>query len=294
MRERLSRSAVAGVMMTALAAVPLMASGQGMAAEAPADQRARNVRLMERLKAAYPDHITGHEGNDLIWRDGTRMPFDDGQTKDFEARLARADVEDHFAVAYPAGPMLADPELNSDPGRFRNDAFFTKMYGNCRKNEVVKQLADVVWLRKHGAKKIKITSVNGVAEKLQRVSDELDELPPQFMPYLQSIAGTYNCREIAATKRFSAHAYGFAIDINAKAGDYWQWAKGGAYRYKNRIPWEIAAIFEKHGFIWGAKWYHYDTLHFEYRPELFGEDDAGAVPAGGAVPMPEKQPRKLD
>jgi peptidoglycan LD-endopeptidase CwlK len=31
---------------------------------------------------------------------------------------------------------------------------------------------------------------------------------------------------------------------------------------------EIVAIFEKHGFIWGGKWYHYDTMHFEYRPEL--------------------------
>jgi hypothetical protein len=27
-------------------------------------------------------------------------------------------------------------------------------------------------------------------------------------------------------------------------------------------------VFEKHGFIWGGKWYHYDTMHFEYRPEL--------------------------
>ena len=27
-------------------------------------------------------------------------------------------------------------------------------------------------------------------------------------------------------------------------------------------------IFERHGFIWGGKWYHYDTMHFEYRPEL--------------------------
>lgn len=25
---------------------------------------------------------------------------------------------------------------------------------------------------------------------------------------------------------------------------------------------------EKHGFIWGGCWYHYDTMHFEYRPEL--------------------------
>jgi len=31
---------------------------------------------------------------------------------------------------------------------------------------------------------------------------------------------------------------------------------------------EIVDIFERHGFIWGGKWYHFDTLHFEYRPEI--------------------------
>jgi hypothetical protein len=36
------------------------------------------------------------------------------------------------------------------------------------------------------------------------------------------------------------------------------------------MPPEIVAIFERHGFIWGGKWRHYDTMHFEYRPELLG------------------------
>jgi hypothetical protein len=42
----------------------------------------------------------------------------------------------------------------------------------------------------------------------------------------------------------------------------------GAIVYRNRMPAEIVAIFEKHGFIWGGKWYHFDTMHFEFRPEL--------------------------
>lgn len=36
----------------------------------------------------------------------------------------------------------------------------------------------------------------------------------------------------------------------------------------HEIPLEIVHIFEQHGFIWGGKWYHYDTMHFEYRPEM--------------------------
>jgi hypothetical protein len=30
-------------------------------------------------------------------------------------------------------------------------------------------------------------------------------------------------------------------------------------------------VFEQHGFIWGGRWAHYDTMHFEYRPELLGK-----------------------
>ena len=44
--------------------------------------------------------------------------------------------------------------------------------------------------------------------------------------------------------------------------------KTGAFVYTNRFPLEIVEIFERHGFIWGGKWYHFDTFHFEYRPEL--------------------------
>jgi hypothetical protein len=74
----------------------------------------------------------------------------------------------------------------------------------------------------------------------------------------------------------SAHAYGIAIDLNVSYVDYWQWNKpapDGSYPYKNRIPWEIVLIFEKYGFIWGGKWHHYDTVHFEYRPEMLSQCD---------------------
>jgi hypothetical protein len=33
-------------------------------------------------------------------------------------------------------------------------------------------------------------------------------------------------------------------------------------------PSEIIEAIERHGFIWGGKWWHFDTMHFEYRPEI--------------------------
>jgi hypothetical protein len=254
---------------------------------------------MARLVAAYPDFLTGHDENNLIWRDGAKMGFDDGAEKTFQERLERPDVEDQFAIPYPLGEMISDPEPDFDPGRFRNTAFFLKMYGDCRRRggDVQKKLVDVVWLPKHGAKKIKATPVNGVAEKLQRVSDELDTLPDEFLKFLRPIGGTYNCRDIANTSRTSAHGLGIAIDLNSAFGDYWEWRgrrrAAETLPYRNRIPNEVVAIFEKHGFIWGGKWYHFDTAHFEYRPELLVADEETAS-GDMAVPMPVKQPRNLN
>ena len=76
-----------------------------------------------------------------------------------------------------------------------------------------------------------------------------------------------------AANRLSAHSYGMTIDIGGNYKTYWLWAKPGAKEtdnvpYKNKMPHEIVEIFEKHGFIWGGRWYHYDTMHFEYRPEI--------------------------
>ncbi|TMJ49392.1 MAG: M15 family metallopeptidase, partial [Alphaproteobacteria bacterium] len=52
--------------------------------------------------------------------------------------------------------------------------------------------------------------------------------------------------------------------------DYWLGHRSGTSDtgYVSRIPIELVEIFERHGFIWGGKWSHYDTMHFEYRPEL--------------------------
>jgi hypothetical protein len=280
------------------AAQPDLAQPLPTPQRSPRDQ-ARANRLMARLVTAYPDLLAGHDDNNLIWKDGSRMGFDDGVEKSFQERLERPDVEDQFAIPYPLGEMLSDPEPDVDPGRFRNTAFFLKMYGDCRRRggEVQKKLVDVVWLPKHGARKIKVTQVNGVAEKLQRVSDELDALPDEFMKYLRPAAGTYNCRDIANTSRTSAHGFGIAIDLNSAFGDYWEWRgrrdATEAQPYRNRIPNEIVAVFEKHGFIWGGKWYHFDTAHFEYRPELLVADEE-AVTGDTAVPMPVKQPRNLN
>ncbi len=227
-----------------------------------------------RLLAAYPRQLDRIEGDKLFWRDGTSMPLDDGKgDKPFEEWLDTPDIADMFAIPYPAGAPAAPPALNADPGRARTASFFDKVYGDCRKGEVEKKLIRVDWMPKRGKQRLPFNGANGAAAALAAVSRDLDELPPSFDVYLLPSAGTYNCRVIAGTNRVSAHGHGIAIDIALKHARYWRDAASGpngAVAFKNEIPMDIVRVFERHGFIWGGRWYHYDTMHFEYRPELVG------------------------
>lgn len=227
-----------------------------------------------RLKEAYPDHLAAVEDGAVVWRDGTRLPIDDGRgAKSFDDLVRAPDLQDIFAIPYPTGPIVP-PGVDADPGRARPEAFFDRMYGNCRAGGVEKNLVEIAWMPSRGRTQLRVTRVNGVAEKLKAVSDELEQLPRSFDRYLNPVAGTYACRVIAGTERLSTHGHGIAIDLALKHAHYWRWSKpdaDGRYTWRNAIPEEIVRIFEKHGFIWGGRWYHYDTMHFEYRPELLAK-----------------------
>ena len=74
------------------------------------------------------------------------------------------------------------------------------------------------------------------------------------------------------------HAYAAAIDLNVKYSAYWEWSDQAAHGlapYKNQIPIQIIQAFERRGFIWGGRWADFDTMHFEYRPEIIAVAKAG-------------------
>lgn len=217
----------------------------------------------DRLALSYPQ-VSHCQNNHIIFTDGSRLLYDDGRKKSFEELLNNADIEDMFYFHYPRGKDSYNaPEKNYDPGRIRNEAFMKKIYGNSAALTRTK-LTTIPFA--HG-KRIKVTTTNGIDQKLRAISKELEALPLKYHKYYAQIGGTYNWRKIAGTNRLSSHSFGSAIDLNVKYSAYWRWAKG-VYRYQNKIPHKIVEIFEKYGFIWGGKWYHYDTMHFEYRPEL--------------------------
>jgi D-alanyl-D-alanine carboxypeptidase len=231
------------------------------------------VASVDDLVRAYPDFLAGFDGVNLIWRDGTRMPVGDGRSdKSLEEQLRSGSILDQLRLPYPVGTPLF-PAPQQDPGRVRNRALFDKMYGDCRLGQVAPALVPVVWLPKTWGHVLHITSINGVDRQLAAVSSELDALPSEVKKHLYPLGGVYACRPVADTGQTSMHAWGAAIDINPAVSDYWLWRRpaGGIPAYTNRIPPEVVEAFERHGFIWGGRWAHFDTMHFEYRPELLGD-----------------------
>lgn len=251
-------------------------------AAAPAFAETNLTPQEQQLIDAYPELLADIQDGELIWRDGTRMPMSDGRekTKSAQDKLDNPSISDMLETPYPTGPAKT-PSEGSDPGRARHVGFFDKMYGDCTKGNVAKHLTTIAWLPAKTNQRLRVTKINGVDKKLAAVSNELEKLPAKFDRFLFPSAGTYVCRTIAGTNRRSAHGYGIAIDIATKHADYWRWPSTSAAKesgWRNKIPIEIVKIFEKHGFIWGGRWHHFDTMHFEYRPELLtGLSDASPV-----------------
>jgi len=201
--------------------------------------------------------------------DGTRVPWNDGKAKDAYQRFENPDLHDVLLEPYPRGPIAPITTVDADPGRMRVDALFFATYGASAK-EIASRLVPLDFLGEH----LKVHPK--VVGPLQRVEKRLAPLVAKdasLRAYLQKLGGTFNWRVIAGSDKLSAHSFGVSLDINVAHSAYWQWAKPvEPVKWRNEIPAVIVEAFEAEGFIWGGRWYHYDTMHFEYRPELLDPD----------------------
>ncbi|HTH14668.1 MAG TPA: M15 family metallopeptidase [Spirochaetia bacterium] len=131
---------------------------------------------------------------------------------------------------------------------------------------------------------LKVTVHKSLVVPLQHIEKRLtvtrreDPDLDQFLSSLVRLEG-YNYRDIAETQSRSNHAYGAAIDLIPRSygsrNPYWLWApqdSPGWYRTAWSKRWEphptVVRYFEDEGFVWGGKWLMFDTIHFEYRPEI--------------------------
>jgi hypothetical protein len=207
--------------------------------------------------------------------DGTRIPYDDGRAKTFDEKLEAPDLEDMFSIRYRPGAIRPVVVPDDDPGRIRVESVFAAAYGATR---AAVDVVPVDFLgRALPVHRKRAEAFRAVAARLER----LRAADPSLAPYLRRFAGTFVWRKIAGTDRQSAHSYGVSIDLDTSVSAYWRWQRPAApLRWRNRIPQPIVDAFEAEGFIWGGRWFHYDTMHFEYRPELL---DGSCYPPGHAT-----------
>jgi hypothetical protein len=223
---------------------------------AAGDEAPAPLKCLQRYYGVQPSFSDGNWWATLA--DGRRLVYDDGKPKSFETRLDGADLEDMFAIQYRPGPIAPVTTADDDPGRIRVDALFVATYPPT--------LTKIDFLGR------RLTVHKKVAAAFERVAARLQRYVashPEDQRFLGKLGGTFVVRKIAGTERASAHSYGVSIDINDALSHYWRWQRPPMpLKWRNTIPQGIVDAFEAEGFIWGGRWYHYDTMHFEYRPEL--------------------------
>lgn len=235
----------------------------------------------ECLRQAYPEfwapQLNAAPDQTLVSFTGKRFEFDEHKDHLPHAQLLnQADLKTQLAQSYAAGFPVTPPLRNQDPGRMRAQPFFTALYG-ATPTEVQLHLVAVPWAP--NGRTLLFTRLNGAAQALERVGRTL-AFDAATAAYVRQPAGSFYWRRIAGTSRLSVHAFGAAVDFKLPhgLGRYWQWSgctEGGACTYpaavlKDPTLQRVVTVFEQEGFIWGGKWAHFDTVHFEYRPELVG------------------------
>lgn len=116
------------------------------------------------------------------------------------------------------------------------------------------------------------------------------ETDPEVAEWYRSLGaiGGYVWRDIAGSANRSLHSFGIAIDVQPQSfrgkQAYWRWTADLYDEWwsiplsdRYMFPDAVIQAFESQGFFWGGKWFLYDQIHFEYRPEiiLLGEWAAG-------------------
>ncbi len=221
------------------------------------DAREPLLACVARHFAAVVDH------DHLRVPDGRTVPLSDGREKSFDEVLDTPDVEDMFALAYAAGPITPVLTPNHDPGRVRVEALFEATYGATEK--AVR--AELVPCTIAGHTVVVHRRAKAAFERVAARLDALLAKEPSLRKFFDKMGGTFLWREIAGTHRKSAHSFGIALDLNPAFSHYWR--NDQPPKWQNQVPAAIVDAFEAEGFAWGGRWYHYDTMHFEYRPELF-------------------------
>jgi hypothetical protein len=271
------------------------AMGQGVSLFPGPGSEGTGQSELEALAAAYPDRIGAAalldgdwaiplDGQWFFWAHGRILP-----------QAERGDWEGYARYRfypYPPGDLPPLPDLDAESAARLKKALEESRLRPPRRSEVFLERLFKAGSRAETRQRIVTVDFFGfsvqvhqrVAAALQEVARECeaarrsDPRTAAFLAGLAEIDG-FNYRDVAGTLSRSYHGYGLAVDLIPKSyggkAPYWRWVmdrddRWWATPYEKRwaVPRPVVTAFERHGFVWGGKWLFFDTMHFEYRPEI--------------------------
>jgi hypothetical protein len=258
------------------------------------DEPDRSEQVMKALAAAYPDRIGPAEFRNNDWAVevyGRWFYYAQGRLLPEELRDAISEYDPQPFYTYRAELPPWEPPSAEQSERMRG--MMAQRVQNPAKRSA--HFYDALWRASSRAeswdrvKQIYFLGLTvmvhySIIEELSLVEERIREISKtdaevaQWIQNIKSIDG-WNWRKIAATQSRRYHSYGAAIDFLPKTQGglavYWQWTAAArsdwwAVPYSGRLhpPEKVIGAFESFGFLWGGKWTTYDTIHFEYRPEI--------------------------
>ncbi|MDR0376908.1 MAG: M15 family metallopeptidase [Spirochaetaceae bacterium] len=258
-------------------------------------QSSRAEQVMKALAAAYPDRIGEAEPRDGDWA----VPVLDEWFYYAQGRLLPEALKDKAEeydpqpfYTYTLGiPTWRDPEPE-ETERFRNTAqrrrehppkrsqhFYDALWQAHTREEAYERVKTIRFFNRNVLVHYAILEEIALVEARILRDAQTDPLVREWIRSIETLSG-WAWRDIADTQSRSFHAYGTAVDIlpASRSGreTYWLWTsqynpQWWEVPFTRRLhpPDKIITAFEAYGFIWGGKWLFYDTMHFEYRPEIF-------------------------
>ncbi|HHU36069.1 MAG TPA: M15 family metallopeptidase [Treponema sp.] len=278
-------------------AVAIFCVFQSISAE-PAARSPENPHIVLRaFLIAYPEKVTDIDydfdvGDWYMTVRGTRLYWAQGRLLRKEDRGNFVSWRPYVDYLYPEkvpNPAQFTPEIlaqiNSHVFDIRdgnspsyNLAFYDLLYDGATRRSVEANITRVDYLG------LRVSVHRDILPQLLRVEKKILDLAEEnseVRRFVDTIGTTegYNWREVEHRPVRSNHSWGIAVDILpvkwGKKNIYWYWLSHWNKKWMLISPdrrWappdEVIEIFESEGFIWGGKWLLWDTMHFEYRPEL--------------------------
>jgi hypothetical protein len=249
---------------------------------------------MKALVAAYPERIGRVELRDGDWAvslEGEWYYYAGGRLLPEALRDSASSYDPQPFYNYPSELSPWKEVSPEEAARFR-DMADSRSRNPPRRSQ---HFFDALWrarTREEAYERVKTLRFLGhsvmvhysILEELSLVEERIlreAKTDPQLRSWVNSVNTLegWNWRSIAETQSRSFHAYGAAIDILPKSlggrETYWLWTARNkpewwniSYSQRFHPPDAVIRAFEAYGFIWGGKWIFFDTMHFEYRPEI--------------------------